>query len=427
MPRVPFAVLLPLLALLLGACDTEEAALRVGPVHFAPQDVASLAPAQVEELADLAALGVASADGRTDSLVAPLVRHERERARLQALPYHLGAQRLGIGEDRLRAAYTAAPEWELRVRHVVRLVSRWAAQAKQARQREIAEQVARRARAGEDFAALAAEFSEEPGAAERGGLLQPGREGSWVDPFWDAARRLEPGGVSPVVETEYGYHVLRLDDRRPVPFDEAARLPLLRRVVPTAQAIGAMEEWVARQPPVVLDPPGVLAARAALRRGALPDSLVLARAPSGGAFTARDLAIAWAMLDHDQRESLRRVNDTSFGIWVEGEARESLWSAAARELGVEPPAGTEAKARARWEGSAARWAAAFGFRPGLTPAQVAAAALAGVGSRGQEARIARAELAAMRPLLRRLYPAAGPSLASAASSSSEMRNSESTR
>ena len=56
----------------------------------------------------------------------------------------------------------------------------------------VAEEARQRALAGEDFAALAGEYSEEPGAAERGGLLQPGREGTWVDPFWQAALALVP-------------------------------------------------------------------------------------------------------------------------------------------------------------------------------------------------------------------------------------------
>src|SRR5690606_30612099 len=178
-------------------------------------------------------------------------------------------------EEALREEYAREPEWELTVRHVVRLVPRWASEEERAEARRVAAEAGRRAGAGEDFAALAAEYSEEPGAAERGGLLQPGREGSWVDPFWEAALALEPGETSPVVESEYGYHVLRLDGRRPLPFEEAARLPVLRRLVPRPQALAAMEEWVATRPPVAVEPPAVLAAREALREGWAPDSLVL--------------------------------------------------------------------------------------------------------------------------------------------------------
>ena len=101
------------------------------------------------------------------------------------------------------------------------LSERWRPQAERQQARSRAEQALERARAGESFPELAGAVSEEPGAEARGGLLEPGREGSWVDEFWDAASALEVGAVSPVVETGYGFHVLRLDAREPVPFAEA--------------------------------------------------------------------------------------------------------------------------------------------------------------------------------------------------------------
>lgn len=419
--------LVPVLALLLAAaCGDAPPALTVGELRFTAEETAGLRPADLARLADLGALATAVTSGTVDPLVEPLVRREVERARVLALPEYLGARRLGIPEARLREAYGAAPEWELSVRHVVRLVPRWAGEAERAEARRVAAEAERRARAGEDFAAIAAELSEEPGAAERGGLLQPGREGSWVDPFWQAALALRPGEISPVVETEYGYHVLKLDDRRPLPYEEAARLPVLRRLVPRPVAVAAMEEWVAAQPPVVLDPPAVLAAREALRAGDAPDSLVLARSPAGTPFTARDLSLGWAALGSGEREALRRADDGAFGEWATGEAREAFWAEAAREAGAEPPAGVEAEARARWAQRVEGPGAALGVRPGMTGGQLRAALVRALGSTGQEARIARAEVEAMRPLLRSAYPAEAPALASSPSSS-ETPSSESTR
>jgi hypothetical protein len=79
---------------------------------------------------------------------------------------------------------------------------------------------------------VAGEVSEEPGAEARGGLLEPGREGSWVQEFWMAANSLEEGEVSEVIETQFGFHVLMLEERRAVPFTEV-RTRAVSRLVST--------------------------------------------------------------------------------------------------------------------------------------------------------------------------------------------------
>lgn len=83
-----------------------------------------------------------------------------------------------------------------------------------------AEDIKKRARAGEDFEALAKEHSTEPGAKQSGGELPwfgravPGQPGGMVKPFEDAAFNLKDGEVSDIVETDFGYHIIKMLGRR---------------------------------------------------------------------------------------------------------------------------------------------------------------------------------------------------------------------
>lgn len=72
----------------------------------------------------------------------------------------------------------------------------------------------KRAVAGEDFAALATEMSEGPSAPQGGDLGFFGRQ-QMVAPFADAAFALEVGQISEVVETQFGYHVIKVEEKKP--------------------------------------------------------------------------------------------------------------------------------------------------------------------------------------------------------------------
>ena len=79
-----------------------------------------------------------------------------------------------------------------------------------------AETVIKRLEKGEGFAALAGELSLGP-SASRGGDLGYFLAEEMVQAFSDAAFALQPGELSAPVETEFGWHVIRLEDRRVVP------------------------------------------------------------------------------------------------------------------------------------------------------------------------------------------------------------------
>jgi hypothetical protein len=80
-----------------------------------------------------------------------------------------------------------------------------------------AEQVLQRVRAGEDFAALAKEFSADPGSKDKGGDLGWFGRGVMVKPFEDAAFALKPGEVSGIFESPFGFHIVKTEERRTQP------------------------------------------------------------------------------------------------------------------------------------------------------------------------------------------------------------------
>jgi len=77
-----------------------------------------------------------------------------------------------------------------------------------------------RARKGEDFAALARQYSQEPGADKSGGDLGFFGKGQMVAPFENAAFGMQVGQISDVVETPFGLHIIKVEDRKTGDFEQ---------------------------------------------------------------------------------------------------------------------------------------------------------------------------------------------------------------
>lgn len=105
---------------------------------------------------------------------------------------------------------------ERRASHILIAAAKDAPQAERDKARARAQELLAEVRkAPANFAELARKHSQDPGSAERGGQLDMAPRGAMVKPFDDAMFALKKGEISDVVESDFGYHIIRLDDVKP--------------------------------------------------------------------------------------------------------------------------------------------------------------------------------------------------------------------
>jgi peptidyl-prolyl cis-trans isomerase D len=126
--------------------------------------------------------------------------------------------------ERDKHRYTGL-EKQVRARHILIKVAADASEAAKAAAKAKAEAARARAVKGEDFGKLALALSDDTGSAVQGGDLGYNTRGKMVAPFDDAQFALKPGEISSVVESRFGYHVIKVEGVREgdVPVDEAKR------------------------------------------------------------------------------------------------------------------------------------------------------------------------------------------------------------
>ncbi|MDX1699157.1 MAG: peptidylprolyl isomerase [Melioribacteraceae bacterium] len=93
---------------------------------------------------------------------------------------------------------------------------------------QFAEEILKRARSGEDFGELAKEYSNDPGSKEKGGDLGFFERRRMVQPFDEAAFNLEVGEISDIVESRFGYHIIKQTERIEYPDFEVEEKNLRR-------------------------------------------------------------------------------------------------------------------------------------------------------------------------------------------------------
>jgi peptidyl-prolyl cis-trans isomerase C len=120
-------------------------------------------------------------------------------------------------------------EESVRASHILIRVDPKADAATRAKAKATIDSVLKKAKAGEDFGKLAQEYSQD-GSAAQGGDLGFFPRGQMVPEFSAAAFALKPGQISDVVTTQFGYHIIKMTERKPgrvVPFEEA--LPQIKQ------------------------------------------------------------------------------------------------------------------------------------------------------------------------------------------------------
>lgn len=182
---------------------------------------------------------------------------EPEKARVEILSYSPERFEEGVEvteeqiteyyEDNRKTRFTQPHE--VRARHILIRVPRDADEETKAAARKRIEEIQAKLAAGADFAELAKEYSEDPGSKDKGGDLGFFPRGRMVGPFEDAAFSLAPGETSDIVESPFGYNILRVEEireEREKPLEEVREeiVTALRRETAATRAQEAAEEDV---------------------------------------------------------------------------------------------------------------------------------------------------------------------------------------
>lgn len=350
------------LCLTVAACGdetTDEAVVaRVGEYTLTVDEAANLLvdaeelPNEVQVVEALAQLWVdytllADAVARDTTLafldLSPLVQQQLDQAMILQLRDSVMQVDTVVTDDELRALYeTEAPGASYRARHILLQYPQGAAQSVRDSVRAQAEALRSRIVGGASFEALARQFSQDPGSAAQGGDLGFVQRGELVRPIDEAVSRLSPGEVGEVVESPFGYHVIRLEERRAAGFEEVR--DQFRTRVQTRRYLTAESAFVA----------GVEErAEPELEEGALAVVRELAGAPGqrlsgraarrplmsyqGGAFTAGEFLTFVQGRPPQERTQIANATDEQLQNFLRGLVQRELLVAEARAAGLAPP------------------------------------------------------------------------------------------
>lgn len=252
---------IPVMVLALGACEgsggaaSPDVVAEAAGTEFTAQEAAEILvpqtelpnqPQVVEALANLwvdyfLLAQVAAEDTTLSNLeVSPLVEQNVNQELVLRLRDKVIQVDTAISDEELQEHFERdMPGARVRARHILLRFPEDATPAQVDSVQALADSLRTRLLAGEDFATLAREYSEDTGTAPNGGDLGSFGKGEMVPPFEEAAFSLDVGEISPVVETNFGLHIIRVDERIVPPLEgseDQLRTQLRNRRVAEAES-----------------------------------------------------------------------------------------------------------------------------------------------------------------------------------------------
>jgi peptidyl-prolyl cis-trans isomerase C len=170
--------------------------------------------------------------------------------------------KIAVSDEEVASYYAANPDRfgspeQVRARHILFKAGPEATPEEQNAARQKAEAARERALAGEDFAELAKELSEGP-SGPKGGDLGFFDKARMVEPFASAAFAMQPGDISKVVKTQFGFHVIKVEERKPagtMTLDEVKpRLAEMLRQQRFRTELEGLVEGLAKSADIVVQP-----------------------------------------------------------------------------------------------------------------------------------------------------------------------------
>ena len=247
-----------------------------------------------------------------------------------------------ISDEELAELYaTEAPGVRLRARHILLRIPDGATEAERDSVMELAREIRRQAVEGADFSELARQYSADQGSAQQGGDLGWFERGRMVQPFEEAAFALDVGEVSEVVETPFGLHIIKLDDREVPALDEVGedfrtRIKDERRQASLDEYVASLEADLEFE---VSDGAGetvkALAADPSEAEGRRASRELITW--EGGAVTAGELAELFQSMPAPQRAQFANMRDEQLTEMLQEVATNELVLADARERGITVP------------------------------------------------------------------------------------------